>query len=109
MQKLELYGVQNSELAWFKSYLTNHKQFCQNNMVYTQKWGHRSLRTTRLMPVPPSFPHLHQQCPTICPKLHYIMFADDTSLCYQSSDITQLDEAIVILNLIPGCMVINFL
>ena len=32
-QKLVHYGVQQRELAWFKSYLTNRKQFCRVNGV----------------------------------------------------------------------------
>ena len=32
-KKLEVYGVQQSELSWFKSYLTNRKQFCRVNGV----------------------------------------------------------------------------
>ena len=27
-KKLEVYGIQHRELSWFKSYLTNRKQFC---------------------------------------------------------------------------------
>ena len=32
-KKLEHYGVQQRELSWFKSYLTNRKQFCRVNGV----------------------------------------------------------------------------
>ena len=32
-KKLELYGVQQRELSWFKSYLSNRKQFCRVNGV----------------------------------------------------------------------------
>ena len=32
-RKLELYGVQQRELSWFKSYLSNRKQFCRVNGV----------------------------------------------------------------------------
>ena len=31
--KIELYGVQHRELSWFRSYLTNRKQFCRVNGV----------------------------------------------------------------------------
>ena len=27
-EKLEIYGIQHREPSWFKSYLTNRKQFC---------------------------------------------------------------------------------
>ena len=32
-KKLAHYGVQHRELSWFKSYLTNCKQFCRVNGV----------------------------------------------------------------------------
>ena len=32
-KKLELYGVQQRDLSWFKSYLSNRKQFCRVNGV----------------------------------------------------------------------------
>ena len=32
-KKLAHYGVQHRELSWFKSYLTNRKQFCRVNGV----------------------------------------------------------------------------
>ena len=32
-KKLELYGVQQQELSWFRSYLSNCKQFCRINGV----------------------------------------------------------------------------
>ena len=33
VKKLELYGVQQRELSWFRSYLSNRKQFCRVNGV----------------------------------------------------------------------------
>ena len=32
-KKLELYGVQQRELSWFTSYLSNRKQFCRVNGI----------------------------------------------------------------------------
>ena len=31
LQKLELYGIHNKEMKWFRSYLTNRKQCCKVN------------------------------------------------------------------------------
>ena len=31
--KLHIYGVQQRELSWFRSYLSNRKQFCRVNGV----------------------------------------------------------------------------
>ena len=33
LAKLRKYGVENLELAWFTSYLTNRKQFCKVNGI----------------------------------------------------------------------------
>ena len=33
LAKLRKYGVENLELAWFTSYLTNRKQFCKVNRI----------------------------------------------------------------------------
>ena len=32
-EKLQIYGVQQRELFWFRSYLSNRKQFCRVNGV----------------------------------------------------------------------------
>ena len=32
-EKVQFYGVQGRELSWFRSYLSNHKQFCRVNGV----------------------------------------------------------------------------
>ena len=32
-KKLELYGVQQRELSWFRSYVSSRKQFCSVNGV----------------------------------------------------------------------------
>ena len=32
-EKLEVYGVQQQELSWFRSYLSNREQFCRVNGV----------------------------------------------------------------------------
>ena len=33
LAKLKIYGIENLELTWFTSYLTNRKQFCKVNGV----------------------------------------------------------------------------
>ena len=35
-QKLEHYGVDDRNLSWFQSYLSNRKQFCRVNGIYSK-------------------------------------------------------------------------
>ena len=38
-KKLEIYGVQQREHSWFKSYLPNQKLFCGVNCIDSKNWG----------------------------------------------------------------------
>ena len=38
-EKLQIYGVQGRELSWFRSYLSNRKQFCRVNGVASDIQG----------------------------------------------------------------------
>ena len=93
-KKLELYGVQQREQSWFRSFLSNCKQSCRVN-------GNGSDVREIQVGVP--------QGSCLCPLLFLIyindlpkavqgssvtMSADDTSFCHQSHDLTQLNEAI---------------
>ena len=92
-QKLVHYGVQQRELAWFRSYLCNRKQFCRVNGVSSK---------TDCMDVgvpqgsclgPLLFLIYINDLPQAVQNSTVSMYADDTSLCYQSSDINELNEA----------------
>ena len=93
-KKLELYGIQHRELSWFQSYLSNRKQFCRFNGV-----------DSNIEEIEVGVP----QGSCLCPLLFLIyindlpqavqaatvsMYDDDTILCHQSGDLTQLEEAI---------------
>ena len=93
-QKLVHYGVQQRELAWFRSYLCNRKQFCRVNGVSSKTEGID-------IGVPQDSclgPHLFliyiNDLPRAVQNSTVSLYADDTSLCYQSSDICVLNEAI---------------
>ena len=93
-KKLELYGVQQRELSWFKSYLTNRKQFCRVNGVDSEI-GNIEVG----VPQGSCLGHLLfftyiNDLPQAVRYSKVSMFADDTSLCYQSPDLTRLNEAI---------------
>ena len=89
-----LYGVQQCELSWFKSYLTNRKQFC---MINGPEFDIGDIDRG----IPQGFclgPLLFILCindlPQAIKQSTISLYADDTSLCYQSSNMTQLIEAI---------------
>ena len=93
-QKLEYYGIQSQNLAWFRSYLSNRK-------LHTRVNGVNSSIQEMKIGVPQG------SCPGPLLFLIYIndlsralqisrvsMFADEPCLYHQSSDISLLNEAI---------------
>ena len=87
-QKLEHYGLLGKELSWFKSYLSNCKQYCS---IY----GVDSELMDMYIGVPQGL------CLGLLLFLLYINnlpqavqnSTDDTSLSYRSDDVNQLNEA----------------
>ena len=93
-QKLQHYGVCQRELSWFKSYLSNRKQFCRVS-------GTDSKAEDITIGVPQGsclgpllFLIYINDLPLAITNSNTSMYADDTSICYHSHDITQLNEAI---------------
>ena len=93
-QKLLHYGVQQRELASFKSYLNNRKQFCRVNGVNSKTEGIDIGVPQGSCLGPLLFLIYINDLPQAVQNSTVSMYADDTSLCYQSSDINQLNEAI---------------
>ena len=88
-KKLEHYGVQQRQLSWFQSYLSNGKQYCRVGGVdfETGEVETRVMSWTTLLWIYISdLPSAVQSSVS--------MYADDTSLCLKSKDISQLNEAI---------------
>ena len=93
-KKLELYGVQQRELSWFKSYLSNRKQFCRVNGV-DSKIGDTEVGFPQGSCLGPLLFLIYiNDLPQAVQDSTVSMYADDTSLCYQSHDLTRLNEAI---------------
>ena len=93
-QKLVHYGVQQRELAWFRSYLCNRKQFCRVNGVSSKTEGIDVGVPQGSCLGPLLFLIYINDLPQAVQNSTVSMYADDTSLCYQSSDINELNEAI---------------
>ena len=93
-QKLVHYGIQQRELAWFRSYLCNRKQFCRVNGVSSKIEGIDVGVPQGSCLGPLLFLIYINDLPQAVQNSTVSMYADDTSLCYQSSDIDELNEAI---------------
>ena len=93
-KKLELYGIQHRELSWFQSYLSNCEQFCRVNGVDSNIEDIKVGVPQGSCLGPLLFLIYINDLPQAVQASTVSMYADDTSLCHQSSDLTQLEEAI---------------
>ena len=91
-QKLVHYGFQQRELAWFRSYLCNRKHFCRVNGVSSKIEGIDVGVPQGSCLGPLLF--VINDLPQAVQNSAVSMYADDTSLCYQSSAMNVLNEAI---------------
>ena len=93
-KKLQLYGVQQRELSWFKSYLSNRKQFCRVNGV-DSKIEDKEIGVPQGSCLGPLLFLIYiNDLPQAVQDSTVSMYADDTTLCYQSHDLARLNEAI---------------
>ena len=92
--KLEHYGIKNREISWFKSYLSDHTQFCRVNGIDSEIRHIETGVPQGSCRGPLLFLIYINDLPQAVQDSAVSMYADDTSLCYRSSDITQLNEAI---------------
>ena len=93
-KKLNHYGVKQGELSWFESYLSNRKQFCRVNGVDSKIGGIEFGVPHGSCLGPLLFLIYINDLPQAVQDSTVSMYADDTSLCYQSHDLTRLNEAI---------------
>ena len=93
-KKLEHYGIQQRELTWSRSYLFNRKQFCRVNGISSklEKIDVGVPQGSCLGPL--LFLISINDLPHAVQNSVVSMYADDTSLCYQASDIETLNKAI---------------
>ena len=87
LKKLEVYGITVAKFAWFRSYLTNRKQYiCINNDTKTNEQ-----KVTCGVPQGSIFGSLLfliflNDVPSASNLLNAIMFADDTNLFFEHKD-----------------------
>ena len=93
-KKLEYYGIQQCDLAWFSSYLSNRKQFSRVN-------GVNSSVEDIIVGVPQGsclgpllFITYINDLPQAVQNSAVSVYADDTSLCHQDREVTLLNEAL---------------
>ena len=93
-QKLEYYGIQGRGLAWFRAYLSTRKQYTRVNGVDSsiQELKIGVPQGSCLGPL--LFLIYINDLPRALKISRMSMFADDTCLYHQSSDISLLNEAI---------------
>ena len=91
LKKLEIYGITGANLAWFRSYLTNRKQYiCINNDTKTNEQKVTCGVPQGSILGPLLFLIYVNDLPSASNLLNTIMFADDTNLFFEHKDISFL-------------------
>ena len=92
--KLKHYGIKYRELQWFQSYLSYRKQFCRVNGACSKTEGINIGVPQGSCLGPLLFLIYINDITQVVQESVLSMYADDTCLCYQSKDLSNLNETI---------------
>ena len=90
--KLELYVVQQRELSWVESYLTNRKQYCCVG-GYDSRMGEVEVGVPQGLCLGPLLFLIYINSLPKITQGKVSSYADDTSLCHMGNDISKLETA----------------
>ena len=94
LSKMEHYGVRDTALEWFKSYLSNRKQYVYSNGESSQLKDITCGVPQGSVLGPLLFLIYINELPNISKLLQFFLFADDTYIYYEAESSEQLEQVI---------------
>ena len=92
LQKLEHYGIRESALSWFKSYLSDRKQYVNINGTNSETKNVTCGVPQGSVLGPLLFLLYINDLPNISQKLKFYLFADDTNIYLESEDLSNIEK-----------------
>ncbi len=94
LTKLDHYGIRGNILKWFESYLTDRKQYVYYNGI-SSGIGTISCGVPQGSVLGPLLFLIYiNDLPNISSKLSFFLFADDTNIYYESTDLVELEKTV---------------
>ena len=94
LAKMLHYGIKGIEHDWFRSYLNNRKQFCNVNGISSEIQAIELGVPQGSCLGPLLFLLYINDLPFALKKTHATMYADDTTICYASDDMEELNAIV---------------
>ena len=92
LQKLEHYGIRGTSLSWFKSYLSERKQFVNLNGTDAEVKVITCGVPQGSVLGPLLFLLYINDLPNISKELKFYLFADDTNIYFESNELKSLEK-----------------